>query len=155
MAKGKDDKNVLTIKIKYIDNEMPKVEKIDIGDWIDLRALEEYRYAEGEFFLINLGVAMELPEGYEAELKPRSSTFKNYGLIQVNSVGTIDNSYCSDSDIWKMPVYAIRPGRVDKYDRICQFRIVKTMSASSPVEFVEVESLDNKERGGFGGTGTK
>ena len=140
-----------TIKIKYHSDQIEKLTYIDgKSDWIDLRAAEEVQFKAGEFKLINLGVSMKLPEGYEAHIAPRSSTFKNYGLLQVNSVGVVDNSYSSDEDIWRMPVWATRDTVVHVNDRICQFRIVKNQPK---IEFVEVEHLGGAVRGGFGSTG--
>ena len=139
------------IKIIYHDPDMPKLEFIDDkSDWIDLRASKDYVLSKGEFALIDLGVSMKLPEGYEAHIAPRSSTFKNFRIIQTNSVGVVDNSYSSSKDIWKMPVLAMENTCISKYDRICQFRIMKKME---PVEFTEVEQLDSVERGGIGSTG--
>lgn len=138
------------IKIKYFDKEIEKIKKIDNGDWIDLRAAETVELKAGEFRLIPLGVGMILPEGYEAHIAPRSSTFKNYGIIEVNSVGVVDQSYCGDSDQWKMPVYATRDTVINKNDRICQFRIMKKQPS---ILFKEVEKLNDTNRGGFGSTG--
>lgn len=138
------------ILIKYFDNAIDKIRYIDIGDWIDLRAAENIELKAGDFKLIPLGVAMQLPAGYEAHIVPRSSTFKNYGIIQTNSVGIIDESYCGDNDQWMMPVYATRDVVINKNNRICQFRIMKKMSE---VEFETVEKLGNSNRGGFGSTG--
>lgn len=140
-----------TIQIKYHSDEIDKLTYIDgKSDWIDLRAAEEVEFKAGDFKLINLGVSIRLPEGYEAHIAPRSSTFKNYGLLQVNSVGVVDNSYSSDQDIWRMPVWATRDTVVHVNDRICQFRIVKNQPK---IEFVEVEHLGGAARGGFGSTG--
>lgn len=140
-----------TIKIKYHSNEIEKLTYIDgKSDWIDLRAAEEVCFKAGDFKLINLGVSMKLPEGYEAHIAPRSSTFKNYGLLQVNSVGVVDNSYSGDQDIWRMPVWATRDTVVHVNDRICQFRIVKNQPQ---IHFEETEHLDDSARGGFGSTG--
>lgn len=140
-----------TIQIKYHSEEIEKLTYIDgKSDWIDLRAAEEVELKAGDFKLINLGVSMKLPEGYEAHIAPRSSTFKNYGLLQVNSVGVVDNSYSSDKDIWRMPVWATRDTVVHVNDRICQFRIVKNQPQ---IDFAEVEHLGGVERGGFGSTG--
>lgn len=140
-----------TIKIKYHSNEIEKLTYIDgKSDWIDLRAAEEVQFKAGDFKLINLGVSMKLPEGYEAHIAPRSSTFKNYGLLQVNSVGVVDNSYSGDLDIWRMPVWATRDTVVHVNDRICQFRIVKNQPQ---IHFEETEHLDDSARGGFGSTG--
>lgn len=142
-----------TIKIKYFDSEMDKLTYIDgKSDWIDLRASETVELKKGEFKLIPLGVAMELPAGYEAHVAPRSSTFKNFGILQTNSCGVIDGSYCGDEDMWRMPAYAIRDTVIHKGDRICQFRIMENQPA---IVFEEVESLGNQNRGGFGVTGVK
>ena len=152
MNKGRE-KRMETIQIKYHSEEIEKLTYIDgKSDWIDLRAAEEVEFKVGDFKLINLGVSMKLPEGYEAHIAPRSSTFKNYGLLQVNSVGVVDNSYSSDKDIWRMPVWATIDTVVHVNDRICQFRIVKNQPK---IEFAEVEHLDGVERGGFGSTGIK
>ena len=140
------------IKIKYHDPELVRIEKIEKGDWIDLRSAEEITLKAGESALISLGVSIEVPEGYEAILAPRSSTFKNFGIIQTNSIGVIDESYCGDDDIWRLPVYALRDTKIMKNDRICQFRIIKHQPE---VEIETVESLGNENRGGFGSTGVK
>lgn len=137
------------IKIKYFAN-INKIEKIEKGDWIDLHSAEEVELKAGEFKLISLGVAMQLPKGYEAHIVPRSSTFKNFGIIQTNHQGVIDESYCGDNDIWKFPALAIRDTVIHKNDRICQFRIVEKMPK---INFREVEILGNENRGGFGSTG--
>ena len=142
------------IKIKYHDNKMPKLETINgkYSDWIDLRAADDIDLKAGEFKLISLGVSMQLPAGYEAHVVPRSSTFKNYGIIQTNHQGVIDNSYCGDNDVWKFPAYALKDTHINKYDRICQFRIIEKQPQ---IMFNEVETLGNEDRGGFGITGTK
>lgn len=142
----------MKIEIKYQDSSIPKIEKIEKGDWIDLRAAETVTLGVGDFKLISLGVSMKLPNGYEAHVVPRSSTFKNYGIIMTNSVGIIDNSYCGDTDIWRFPAYATKYTTIHKGDRICQFRIVEKMPS---VEFIEVNHLDCECRGGFGSTGVK
>jgi len=141
-----------TIRIKYFCNDIEKVQKIDKGDWIDLRAAETLEMTAGEFKLIPLGVGMILPEGYEAHLAPRSSTFKNFGIIQTNSVAVIDESYCGDNDQWRYPAYALRDTVIHKGDRICQFRIMKKQPE---IEFIEVEALKDIDRGGFGSTGKR
>lgn len=138
----------LTIKIKYHDAELPKAVKL--GDWIDLRAAESVKLKKGEYKLLSLGVSMQLPEGYEAHLAPRSSTFKNFGVICANSFGIIDEAYCGDNDVWRFPVIAMRKTTILNGDRICQFRIVKKMP---DVELLEVETLGNPDRGGVGSTG--
>ena len=146
------DNNVEKIKIKYVDDEMPKLEYIDgeKSDWVDLRSAETVTMSPGEFRLIHLGVAMQLPEGYEAHIVPRSSTYKNWGIIQTNHQAVIDNSYCGDNDWWKFPALAMRETTIYKGERICQFRIVKKQPS---IKFEEVEKLGNKDRGGIGSTG--
>ena len=140
-----------SIRIKYFTDKIDKLTYVDgKSDWIDLRASEDVELKAGEFKLIPLGVAMELPKGYEAHLVPRSSTFKNYGILQTNSCGIIDCSYCGDEDMWRMPVYATRDSVIHQNDRICQFRIVENQPK---ITFDEVESLGNADRGGFGSTG--
>lgn len=142
-----------TIQIKYFSDQIEKLTYIDgKSDWIDLRASEEVELKKGDFKLIPLGVAMQLPTGYEAHLVPRSSTFKNYGIIQTNSQGVIDCSYCGDDDMWRMPVYATRDTVIHVNDRIAQFRI---MENQPKIQFNEVEHLTNGNRGGFGSTGIK
>lgn len=140
-----------TIKIKYFDNEINKIEKISKGDLIDLRAAETVEMKKGEFRLIKLGVGMKLPDGYKANMYPRSSTYKNFGIILANSVGQIDNSYSGDNDEWKFPAIALRDTIIHKNDRICQFEIQKIQPE---IEFVEVKHLDAESRGGIGSTGT-
>ncbi len=139
-----------TIKIKYLSNEIEKIEKITVGDWIDLRCAKETVLKGGEFALIPLGVAMQLPEGYEALMVPRSSTFKHFGIIQTNSMSVIDESYRGDNDQWHFPAYAMRDTVIHINDRICQFRIVKHQPE---IEFQKVEDLGNLDRGGIGSTG--
>lgn len=139
------------IKIKYFSDEIERLDYIDgKSDWIDLRASEEVELKKGEFKLIPLGVAMELPKGYEAHILPRSSTFKNFGIIQTNHCGIVDGSYCGDNDMWRMPVLAVRDTKIHVNDRICQFRIVKNQPE---IHFEEVEYLTGADRGGFGTTG--
>lgn len=140
-----------TIHIKYFTDQIEKLTYIDgVSDWIDLRAAKDVTLKKGEFALIPLGVAMELPKGYEAHVVPRSSTFKNYGVIQTNHMGVIDESYCGDNDQWHMPVLAIRDTEIHTNDRICQFRIMKHQPT---ITFVEKDHLSSKDRGGFGSTG--
>lgn len=168
----------LKIKIKYFEGAT-KIGKIEKGSWIDLYAAKDVRVYEGERAMIPLGVAMQLPDGYEAHLAPRSSTFKTWGIIQTNSVGVIDYTFMGDGDQWHLPVYCVTPkvkvkkpsflrkilnvfstkkkdyrGYTDikAGDKICQFRIIEEMPN---VEFEEVKYLENKDRGGFGSTGTR
>ncbi|MBR3307087.1 MAG: deoxyuridine 5'-triphosphate nucleotidohydrolase [Lachnospiraceae bacterium] len=140
-----------TIKIKYFSDKIEKLKYIDgKSDWIDLRCAEEVKLSKGEFKLIPLGVAMELPAGYEAHVVPRSSTFKNFGIIQTNHCGVIDESYCGDNDQWYMPVMAVRDTEIHVNDRICQFRIFEHQPA---IVFEETDRLGENDRGGFGSTG--
>lgn len=140
-----------TIKIKYHTDKIDKLTYIDgKSDWIDLRAAEDVELKKGEFRLINLGISMRLPEGYEAIIAPRSSTFKNFGIIQTNSIGVIDETYCGNDDVYRYPVYAVRDTQIHVNDRICQFRIQKHQPK---IVFDEVENLDGPARGGFGSTG--
>ena len=141
----------MKLQIKYHNEEIEKIKKIDKGDWIDLRAAEKVELKQGDFALISLGVSMKLPDGYEAHLAPRSSTFKTWGIIQVNSIGVVDNSYAGNNDIWKMPVYATRDTVINVNDRICQFRIMPKMPV---LDVEEVDNLEGPDRGGFGSTGT-
>ena len=140
-----------SIKIKYFDNEIDKIENIEgKSDWIDLRASETVTLKAGEFALIPLGVGMILPDNYEANIVPRSSTFKNFGIIQANHMGVIDHSYRGDNDQWFVPMYAMRDTHIGLNERICQFRIMKNQPA---LRFEEVEHLSETDRGGFGSTG--
>lgn len=142
-----------TIRIRYLSDKIEPLRYIDgKSDWIDLRAAERVELKAGEFRLIRLGIAMELPKGYEAHVVPRSSTFKTWGLLQTNSMGVIDGSYCGDNDEWRMPVYATRDTVVEEGDRICQFRIVENQPK---ITFETVEHLGGADRGGFGSTGSK
>lgn len=140
----------MKIKIKYFTDKIDKIQKIDKGDWIDLRSAETVELKAGEFKLISLGVAMELPKGFEAHVVPRSSTYKNFGIIQTNHCGIIDESYCGDNDQWKFPAYALRDTIINVNDRICQFRIIEKQPE---IVFEETNSLNNKDRGGIGSTG--
>lgn len=139
----------MEIKIKYF-TDIEKIGKIEKGDWIDLRAAEDTVLKAGEFKLIPLGVAMELPRGYEAHIVPRSSTYKKFGIIQTNHQAVIDESYCGDNDQWLYPAYALRDTEIHKGDRICQFRI---MEKQPEITFTEVAILGNEDRGGIGSTG--
>lgn len=142
----------MKIYVKYFEKDLIPLEKIAKGDWIDLRSAEDVEMKAGEFRVIRLGVGMILPEGYEAHIAPRSSTYKNFGIIQTNSLGMVDNSYCGEEDEWKMAAYALRDAVIRKNDRICQFRIVEKQPE---IEFEAVEHLSETSRGGFGSTGTR
>lgn len=139
----------LKIKIKYIRDINP-IEILDTGDWIDLRCGSDTWVEPGEYVQIPLGVAMELPEGYEAHVIPRSSTFRKYKILLANSMGLIDNSYCGNKDEWHFPAYATEEVKIPKNERICQFRIVPVQPK---IEFEIVDKLDSPDRGGFGSTG--
>lgn len=143
------DKKIL---IKYVRTGLDKIEYIQAGDWIDLRIAEDVTLKTGEFKLIPLGVAMMLPKGYEALVIPRSSTFKKYGIIQANSVGLIDETYCGNNDVWYFPAYATRDIEIPKNTRICQFRIIEHQP---PIGLIEVTELSEVNRGGFGSTGER
>lgn len=139
------------IQIKYFTDKIEKLRYIDgKSDWIDLRAAQDVELKKGEYKLIPLGVAMKLPRGYEAHIVPRSSTFKNFGIIQTNHQGVIDESYCGDDDQWFMPVFATRDTVIHVNDRICQFRLMEHQPA---IEFEEMQELEKENRGGFGSTG--
>ena len=138
-----------TIRIKYMRG-VQKVERFNVGDWIDLRAAEDTRMKAGEFRLIPLGVAMELPAGYEALVAPRSSTFKKMHILLANSIGIIDESYKGDGDEWHFPAYAVKDTFIHKNERICQFRIIQHQPL---IHLMEVDRLGNADRGGIGSTG--
>ncbi len=157
----------MKIRVKYHDKNMPKIQQIEKGNWIDLRVIggkingekiqiEEktklIKYKKGDFLMLNLGVALEIPKSYEAYIVPRSSTYKTFGLIQTNHIGIVDDTYIGDGDIYHMPCYALRDGEIELYERVCQFRIQESMPK---LEIEEVDFLDNGDRGGFGTTGTK
>ena len=139
----------MELKVKY-HADIDPIEKTEKGDWIDLRSAEDVWMMPGDFRLISLGVSMQLPNGYEAHIVPRSSTFKNWGILQTNHMGVIDESYCGDNDIWKFPAFATRSVLIEKNSRICQFRIVKKMEDTT---ITTVEHLEGTDRGGFGSSG--
>ena len=142
-----------TIKVRYLSDRIEKLRPIENkSDWIDLRSAADISLKKGESCLIPLGVAMKLPEGYEAHIVPRSSTFKNFGILQTNHMGIIDNSYSGDNDEWKMAVLAVRDTMIHTGDRICQFRIMKKQPV---LIFEETDCLGGEDRGGFGSTGTR
>lgn len=142
-----------TIKVRYLSDKIPPLEYIDgKSDWIDLRAADSFDLKAGEFKLIPLGVAMQLPQGYEAHIIPRSSTFKNFGIIQANHMGLVDESYCGDNDQWFFPALAMRDTHIEAGDRICQFRIEQHQPK---LVFEVVDTLGNTDRGGIGSTGKR
>lgn len=140
----------MKLKVKYFSDKIEKLKKIEKGDWIDLRSTVDVHLMPGDSMYIPLGIGMILPDGFEAHVVPRSSTFKKWGIIQTNSIGVIDNSYSGEKDQWMMPVYASRETDIHVGDRICQFRIMEVMPE---LEIEEVEHLNDKSRGGFGSTG--
>ena len=140
------------MQIAYKTIGAGQIKPMPNGDHIDLCAAERVEMKAGEFKIISLGVAMQLPEGYEAHVLPRSSTFKRWGILMVNSMGIIDNSYCGDNDIWGFPALAMRDTVIEAGDRIAQFRIVKKMP---PVQFRKVATMGNVNRSGFGSTGER
>lgn len=143
----------VTLKIKYHTDAIEKLAYIDgKSDWIDLRAARRYELKKGDWQLLDLGVSIALPEGYEAHVVPRSSTYRTWGLLQTNSCGVIDNTYSGDGDVWMVPMLATRDTVVEVGDRICQFRIMKNQPQ---IIFDEVEHLDGTNRGGFGTTGKR
>lgn len=139
----------MEVQIKYHADITP-LERTEKGDWIDLRVAEDVEMKAGEFKLLSLGVSMKLPDGYEAVIIPRSSTFKNWGILQTNHFGLIDNSYCGDNDVWKFPALATRDIYIPKDSRICQFRIQRKMET---LKFRTVDHLGFEDRGGFGSSG--
>ena len=160
---------MLNLKIKYMHDDTKRLTIYPNGDWIDLYADEDKIIEYGQQAYVKLGFAMQLPEGYEAHVAPRSSSFKNWGFIIANSVGVIDESYCGDDDEWCASVLSlsnktlyttddngkkieVKGTHIHRGDKIAQFRIIEKMP---PVQFVEVESLGNKNRGGLGSTGIK
>lgn len=138
------------VRIKYRDAEVSPIKNISVGDWIDLASNTEIKYKKGDTVVIDLGVAMELPHGFEAHVLPRSSTFQHTGLILTNSMGIIDSSYCGDNDYWGAKFYATKDGEIEKGQRLLQFRIVENQPT---VLFSKVMHLGNKDRGGYGSTG--
>ena len=151
-----EESDTLNVRVKFFDKELyagdNTLQRIgEKSDWIDLRAREDIYLKKGETYYIPLGVAIELPQGYEAHVVPRSSTFKKWGIIQTNSIGIIDESYCGDNDEWCMPVIAVRPTYIHRGDRVCQFRVMKHQPK---INFEVVDILGNPDRNGFGSTGT-
>jgi len=143
----------LDIKVKYHE-PITKLKNIggEKSDWIDLRCAEDVYLRDGEFALLSLGVSIELPEGYEAIVAPRSSTFKNFGILMANSIGIIDETYCGDDDVWRFPAFAIRDTHIPFDSRIAQFRIIRHQPETS---FITVSQMSNNNRGGIGSTGTR
>ena len=141
----------MEIKVKKLVDGLHDINQAHNGEWYDLRCAKDMYLIAGDLAYIPLGVAIELPDGYEAIVAPRSSAAKKFGIIQANSLGVIDHAYCGDNDEWMMPVYAIRNTTIHKNDRICQFRIQKIQPEA---DIVYVSELGNKDRNGIGSTGT-
>ena len=139
------------LKIKYHVKELEKLRYIDgKSDWIDLRVAENVSMKQGEYRLISMGISVEIPKGYEMLIVPRSSAYKNFGILQTNAMGVVDESFCGDNDIIHMPILAMRDTEIHINDRIGQFRL---MPHQPEVHFIEVDHLDNEDRGGVGTTG--
>ena len=146
-----DQADGMGLVVMYHNKDLEKLEYIDgKSDWVDLRAAENVHLKQGEYHLVDLGISVKLPAGYEMIIAPRSSTFKNFGVIQTNSIGLIDETYCGENDIIKMPVLAMRDTDIHVNDRICQFRIQKHQPR---LNFNETEHMEDASRGGFGSTG--
>ena len=144
--------NPKDLKIKYFEKDLEKLNKIAVGDWIDLRSAENVELKAGDYYTIRLGVGMILPDGYEAHVLPRSSTPGRFGIMCANSMGIIDNSYSGDADEWRFPVVAIRDTTIRKGDRIAQFRIMRNQPI---ITFETVDHLNEISRGGIGSTGKR
>lgn len=142
--------NTKDVKVKYFTDKIDPLEKIEQGDWVDLRVAEDVEMEAGEFRLLHLGVAMQLPDGYEAIVAPRSSTYKKWGIVQANSIGVIDESYQGDGDEWRFPAIALVDTKIPCNTRICQFRV---QEKQPKLNFITVDHLDNPDRGGIGSTG--
>lgn len=145
----------MELKVLYHDEkfgELERISKIEQGDWIDLRAAETVELKKGEFKIISLGITVVIPDGYEMNIVPRSSTYKNFKILQTNCFGVIDNSYSGFNDIVGFPALAMEDTVVHKGDRICQFRLNKKMEN---LDLIEVKEASDKSRGGFGSTGKK
>lgn len=138
-----------TIQIKYKEGS-PHLSMTDKQDWCDLYTYEDVTLHAGDFRIISLGVSMRLPEGYEANIVARSSTFKRWGILQTNAFSVIDESYCGNDDDWGYPVYATRDVTIPKGTRLCQFRINKKQPV---IVFEEINDLKSSARGGFGTSG--
>ena len=142
--------NIKVITIKYHVEGLEPIKQAHDSEWCDLRSAETVELKKGDFKLIDLGVSIALPEGFEAILAPRSSTFKNWGIIQTNGIGVVDYLYRGNEDRWRMPVYATRDTIINKNDRICQFRIQKCQPT---LYFSETDNMEDESRGGLGSTG--
>lgn len=141
----------IPIRIKYHNKNLDgTIQQKPNSAWIDLRAAETVEMDAGDFKIISLGISVKIPEGYEAHIAPRSSTFKNFGILQTNGVGVIESSYCGEDDVWGFPALAMRKTVIREGDRICQFRIMKEMG---PIDIAATNNMNGQSRGGFGSTG--
>lgn len=140
----------MEIKVRPLVEGLKSIDKAHVGEWYDLRAAKDISLEPGEYCEVPLGVAIELPEGFEAIVASRSSSFKKWGIMPVNGIGVIDHRYCGDQDEWKFPVIAFRKTRINKNDRICQFRI---LYGQPECNLRTVDRLGNANRGGIGSTG--
>lgn len=144
-------REIVAVSIRYLAPDLPPLQYVDgKSDWIDLYTAETVHMNAGDFALIPLGVAMKLPKGYEAVIAPRSSTFRKYGILQANSIGVVDETYCGDGDEWKFAAFATEDVEIEKGTRLCQFRLFRHQPQ---IHFCSVESLGSENRGGFGSTG--
>lgn len=155
------------IRVKYQDDELGELFQAHGEDWVDLRVsvltavdfdkeiTQEDRFFQfvkikkGDAIKVNFGVAMELPAGHEAIIKPRGSLFKHHGLVWTSS-GVVDESFRGDKDEWFGTFYATKSTMLQKNERICQFRI---QQKQPKILFTPVEELGNANRGGHGSTG--
>lgn len=142
----------VNVFIKYHDDSLERIKECSVGDWYDLRSAETVSIPAGDYKEISLGISIKMPPGYTCKILPRSSTFKKYSIIQVNSEGIIDNSFSGTDDVIKLPVWAFHDTIINKNDRICQMCIEKS---PPKINFIETDTLDEKNRGGFGSTGCK
>jgi len=159
----------MQINVKYLDPEMPPLEAVDKGDWIDARAVhvqvngekinwelnkmsarDEIKFSSMDRVKVGLGLAMHFPPVYEAHIRPRSSLFKRHGLLMTNGLGVIDHTYCGNTDEWFAEFFAVYDGFISRFERLCQWRLIERMPRP---EFVSVQDLGNPSRGGHGSTG--
>lgn len=132
----------------HLNDDMPVPERH--GAWVDLACAEDVDMKQGEVRIISLGIRMQLPDGYEGIIAPRSSTCLKHGIMAANSIGIIENDYAGDDDVWGLVAYAVRDTHIDRGTRLAQFRVLKTMD---DVELSFVDAMPNPNRGGYGSTG--
>lgn len=140
----------MQLHINYFNEDQPKLVQHEKGDWIDIPSPNAYSYKAGDTVFVKFGFSIKLPNNHEAHIVPRSSTFKNYGLLLTNSTGIIDNSYCGDNDEWCAMFYATRDGEIKIGERLVQFRLFRNQPK---LEILEVDSTGDSDRGGYGSTG--